>query len=54
MSFKAALCPWCRSRSKKLRVLRSVAGVQTRRCKKGHIFEHDRWSAERPLHGMFR
>lgn len=48
------LCPRCRSKSKKVRAILGIAGMQTRQCKKGHIFQFDKWLAERPLHGMFR
>lgn len=46
------LCPHCRSRSKKLRS--QFGGLQTRQCKNGHVFQFDKWIAERPLHGFFR
>jgi hypothetical protein len=41
------LCPTCKSRSKKL--YSEFGGLQTRECKNGHKFEHDKWIADRPL-----
>ena len=39
------LCPTCKAKSK---VLRSeFGGLQTRKCKNGHTFEHDKWMADR-------
>lgn len=41
------LCPHCRSTSKLLYT--EMGGLQTRRCKRGHQFEYDKWIGDRLL-----
>lgn len=43
------LCPNCRTKSKKL--YSEMGGLQTRRCKNGHMFEYDKWIADRAFWG---
>ena len=38
-------CPQCQAKSKVLRT--EFGGLQTRECKNGHIFEFDKWMADR-------
>lgn len=38
-------CPRCAAKSKVLRT--EFGGLQTRQCKNGHIFEWDKWMADR-------
>ena len=43
------LCPKCQAKST---VLRSeMGGLQTRKCHAGHIFEYDKWIADRSFWG---
>ena len=37
-------CPRCQATSKKIG---TMFGVEERRCKNGHFFEHDKWMADR-------
>jgi|SRR5579863_291150 len=39
------LCPTCGAKSKKL--CSEFGGLQTRRCQRGHTFEHDKWLSDR-------
>jgi hypothetical protein len=39
------LCPTCEARSKKLSS--EMGGLQTRRCRNGHVFEFDKFIADR-------
>ncbi len=39
------VCPSCQAKSKVLRT--EFGGLQTRECKNGHIFEFDKWMADR-------
>ena len=39
------LCPTCGAKSKKL--FSEMGGVQTRKCQRGHRFEHDKWLSDR-------
>jgi vacuolar-type H+-ATPase subunit H len=41
------LCPRCHAHSKLL--FSEMGGLQTRRCKNGHQFEHDKWIGDRLL-----
>lgn len=43
------LCPTCGSKSKKL--YSEMGGLQTRRCQRGHMFEYDKWIADRMFWG---
>ena len=40
-------CPTCQAKSKKL--YSEMGGVETRRCQNGHLFEYDRWLADRVI-----
>lgn len=42
-------CPQCKAKSKKLRS--EMGGLQTRRCQNGHVFEWDKWIADRIFYG---
>ena len=42
---KFITCPRCQAKSKVLRT--EFGGLQTRECKNGHIFEWDKWMADR-------
>ena len=41
------LCPHCHAHSKLL--YSAMGGLQTRKCKNGHEFEHDKWIGDRLL-----
>lgn len=43
------LCPACKSKSKVL--YSEFGGLQTRECKRGHIFEYDKWIEGRLVWG---
>lgn len=43
------LCPTCQAKSKKL--FSEMGGLQTRKCKNGHVFEYDKWIADRAFWG---
>lgn len=38
-------CPRCNAKSKKL--YSEMGGLQTRQCHNGHMFEYDKWIADR-------
>jgi hypothetical protein len=38
------LCPTCESRSRKLH---TMGGVERRECRQGHLFDYDKWMADR-------
>lgn len=42
---KFICCPLCKAKSKKL--WSELGGLQTRRCQRGHVFEYDKWTADR-------
>ena len=46
------LCPHCKSRSKI--IYSEFGGLQTRQCKQGHRFEHDKWLADRMFWAFVR
>ena len=46
---KFITCPHCQARSKVLRT--EFGGLQTRRCKTGHVFTYDKWLADRAFWG---
>lgn len=42
-------CPTCGCKSKKL--FSEMGGLQTRKCTNGHLFEYDKWIADRAFWG---
>jgi len=46
---KFITCPRCQAKSKVLRT--EFGGLQTRQCSSGHVFEYDKWLADRAFWG---